>query len=315
MTHKYDVLVVGELNVDIILNRIDGFPEVGKEKLSKDFTVTLGSSSAIFASNLATLDTTVAFVGKTGQDDFAELIDRSLRSKGVSTDFIIKTQEYNTGATVVLNYDMDRAMVTYPGAMEHLSASDVRNDVLTEAKHLHVSSIFLQPTLKENAVELFRRAKEFGLTTSLDPQWDPAEQWNLNLAELLPYVDVFLPNRKELSFLTKTSTVEDGIQSLKEFANILAIKDGENGAVLAYDGKIIRKEAFLNVDVADCIGAGDSFDAGFISRYIKGESLEACLEFANLSGAVSTTQPGGTTAFENLNKVKSIAKERFSYAF
>lgn len=314
MKTQYDVLVVGELNVDIILDKIDGFPEMSKEKLAENFTVTLGSSSAIFASNLSTLETSVAFLGKTGMDNFGELIQKSLKAKGVDTDFIIQTHEYNTGATVVLNYDMDRAMVTYPGAMEHLQESDVRDDILTEARHLHVSSVFLQPKLKQNIVSLFKRAKAFGLTTSLDPQWDPAEQWELDLKQLLPYVDIFLPNRKELKLLTGTQTVEAGIAALKDFANVLVVKDGENGAILHANGRTIKKAAFLNREVADCIGAGDSFDAGFISRFIKGNDLESCLEFANLSGAVNTTQPGGTTAFQDLNQVKSIAKERFSYS-
>ncbi|HCX21408.1 MAG TPA: carbohydrate kinase family protein, partial [Cytophagales bacterium] len=90
----HDVLVVGELNVDIILNHIDGFPEVGKEILAKQMTVTLGSSSAIFASNLSSLGAKVAFLGKIGNDQFADLIETSLKKKGVETDFIIRSKEY-----------------------------------------------------------------------------------------------------------------------------------------------------------------------------------------------------------------------------
>ena len=71
---EFDVLVVGELNVDIILDRINGFPEIGKEILSEKLTVTLGSSSAIFASNLSTLGAKVAFLGKIGKDSHAELV-------------------------------------------------------------------------------------------------------------------------------------------------------------------------------------------------------------------------------------------------
>lgn len=309
----YDVLVVGELNVDVILNQIDGFPEIGKEKIAKDFTVTLGSSSAIFASNLSTLGARVAFLGKIGKDNFGDLIINSLEKKGVDTEFVIRSDHYQTGSTIVLNYDLDRAMVTYPGAMEHLNARDVRDDILSEARHLHVSSAFLQPALKKDIVQLFHRAKEFGLTTSLDPQWDPAEQWDLDLKHLLPYVDVFMPNRKELMLLTGTKTVEEGIGKLKDFANVLAVKDGENGAVLYHDGNTTIKPAFLNQDVADAIGAGDSFDAGFISQFIQGKLLSECLEFGNLTGAINTTHSGGTSAFETMDQVKNIAKERFSY--
>src|SRR5690606_33598825 len=111
----FDVLVVGELNVDIILDQIAGFPEIGKEKLAENLKVTLGSSSAIFASNLSTLGVNVAMMGKTGNDDFAQIIKKSLVEKGVNTDLILSSDKFNTGATIVLNYGMDRAMVTNPG--------------------------------------------------------------------------------------------------------------------------------------------------------------------------------------------------------
>ena len=307
----HDVLVVGELNVDIILNHIDGFPEIGKEILAKQMTVTLGSSSAIFASNLSSLGSGVAFLGKIGNDQFADLIESSLRDKKVETDFIIRSKEYKTGSTIVMNYGMDRANVTYPGAMDHLNAKEVRDDILTEAKHLHVSSIFMQPELKDGLIDLFKRAKEFGLTTSMDPQWDPAEKWDIDLDELLPFVDVFLPNKAEILNLTKTKSIEEGIERIKRFANVIVVKDGTNGAILFRNGTISKLPAFLNNEAVDAIGAGDSFDAGFIHKYIQKKPLEDCLEFGNLTGAINTTKAGGTAAFESIEKIKEIAQKRF----
>ena len=57
----FDIVALGELNVDLILNQIDGFPEMGKEKFAKQMTLTLGSSTAIFAANAAALGVKVAF--------------------------------------------------------------------------------------------------------------------------------------------------------------------------------------------------------------------------------------------------------------
>lgn len=309
---EFDVLVIGELNVDIILDRIDGFPEIGKEILSEKLTVTLGSSSAIFASNLSTLGARVAFLGKIGKDSHADLVKSTLKTKNVNIDNIIETSEHNTGVTVVLNYDTDRANVTYPGAMNHLTLDDINDDVLKKAKHLHVSSVFMQPGLKTGVVELFKRAESLGLTTSLDPQWDPSEKWDLNIKELLPLIDVFLPNIKEFQFITKTSSVNQGLEKVKDFANVIVIKDGDNGAHLWKENKLFTQKAYLNNKVADCIGAGDSFDAGFISQYIKGIPLEDCLEYGNISGAVNTTKRGGTTAFSSLENFKEIANQKFS---
>jgi len=310
---KPDVVVIGELNVDIILNQIDSFPEMGKEKIAQEMNITLGSSSAIFASNLSTLGTSVSFIGKIGKDSFASVVLDSLNSKNVDTSHIIQSRTLNTGATIVMNYDQDRAMVTYPGAMEDLNISDIDFGFLSTARHLHFSSIFLQPGLRGSLPALFAKAKSVGLTTSLDPQWDPAEKWDINLSELLPVVDIFLPNKAELMLLTGSDSLEDGIKKINEIApNLtLVIKDGSNGAFGWNSGKLIHQPAFLNTNVIDCIGAGDSFNAGFIHEFIKGSPLIKCLEIGTLTGAVSTTRPGGTGAFDSIKGVKKIASDNF----
>jgi sugar/nucleoside kinase (ribokinase family) len=95
---------------------------------------------------------------------------------------------------------------------------------------------------------------------------------------------------------------------------VVAVKQGSRGATLAARGEIVSLPAFLNRRVVDAIGAGDSFDAGFVSRFIQGDSLASCLSFGNLIGAVSTTAAGGTAAFASLADAMSIARERFHHA-
>lgn len=309
-----DVIVVGELNVDLVLNQMNSFPEMGKEKLAQQMTLTLGSSSAIFASNLSSLGAKVSFIGKIGEDQFGELVLQSLQTKGVDTSFILQSPALNTGLTVVLNFDEDRAMVTHPGAMDELRLADISPEQLARARHLHFSSYFLQPGLKEEVTELFQQAKKLGLTTSFDTQWDPQEKWELDLAELLPYVDVFLPNEKELLKLTHTDTLAEALAALPENVNLVLVKMGSKGSVSWCRGKLLSMESFLNEEVVDAIGAGDSFNAGFIYKYIQGAPLEECQRFGNLTGAISTTESGGTTAFTDYNKIKKIAQEKFGYA-
>ena len=304
----FDVIVVGELNVDIILNKIDRFPEMGKEILAESLNLTLGSSSAIFASNLSSLGSKVSFLGKIGKDGFASTVLNSLQSKGVDTSTIIHSDTLNTGATIVLNFDQDRAMVTYPGAMEDLKLEDINFEYIATARHLHFSSIFLQPGIRYDLPVLFKKAKSFGLTTSLDPQWDPAEKWEINLHELLPQLDVFMPNMAEFQMLTSTTSLENGISLIKQFAPNLTVvvKDGSNGAFGWNGTEWIHQPAVLNDNPVDCIGAGDSFNAGFIHKFTKGFSLKQCLEYGALTGAVSTTMAGGTGAFTNLKLLNEL---------
>src|SRR5262249_6954778 len=182
MSRPFDVLVVGELNVDLILDGLCALPEVGKEILACSMTLTLGSSSAIFASNLSCLGPRVAFLGKVGCDLFGSFVMERLRARGVDTSRVVTVPGLATGATVALNHGEDRAMITAMGAMEHLTLADVTAGHLASARHLHVSSVFLQPGLAPDMATLFRRAREAGMSTSFNPQWDPAEAWDLDLA-------------------------------------------------------------------------------------------------------------------------------------
>jgi sugar/nucleoside kinase (ribokinase family) len=311
---KFDVLVAGELNIDIILDQLEKFPVIGKEILANKLTVTLGSSSAIFASNLSALGVSVIFCGCIGNDNFGDKILNDLAEKNVATQNIISSNTTNTGITVALNFNQDRAMVTYPGAMNELTSWHITDAILQSAKHLHVSSVFLQPALKPGLIDLFERAKRFGLTTSLDPQWDPSEQWHCDWKNLLPCVDVFLPNTEEIKNITHQPSIKDAMNVLRSYSNIVVVKNGSEGASVFFKDEVIEEPAFVNNEFADAIGAGDSFDAGFIRNFIQQKTLKECATLGVVCGAINTTAHGGTTAFKNLNDIKKIASEKFNYS-
>lgn len=308
---KYDVLVVGELNIDLIMNDIEMFPEIGKEVIANQVKQTLGSSSAIFASNLSVLGTKVSFLGKVGYDSYSAQVSASLKKAQVDISNLLKTSSYLTGITVAFNFGNDRAMVTYPGAMNDLRINDITDKALLTASHLHVSSVFLQKGLKPDISELFKRARILGLTTSLDPQWDPDEKWDIDLRTLLPNVNIFLPNEVEIQKLTATHSIEEAIEKVKAYSNVVVVKCGTDGAVAWNGKKIIKQKAYLNNYVVDAIGAGDSFNSGFICKYIQNKSLPECLDFGALTGAVNTTAAGGTGAFTNIEDVLNCMKKNF----
>ena len=313
MEKIFDVLVIGELNVDLILNKIEKFPEIGKEVIANEMTLTLGSSSAIFASNISSMGAKTAFLGKIGKDKFGDIVLESFEKSKVDTSLIIIDPTVGTGATVVLSVDEDRANTTYPGAMNNLTINDIDDANLKKARHLHFSSYFLQPGLWGSLGILFKRAKQLGLTTSFDMQWDPAETWNLDVADVLPYVDVFLPNEEEIKCLTNQKQLNEAIQQLKPYTNILVVKRGNKGSMVYYQDQLTDLPPFLNEQVVDTTGAGDSFNAGFIYQFINGQSIADCQRFGNLTGAVSTTAAGGTAALQNYDNFKKTAKERFNF--
>jgi sugar/nucleoside kinase (ribokinase family) len=311
MEKLFDVLVVGELNVDLILSDIEKFPEIGKEVLAHGMTLTLGSSSAIFASNISSLGARVAFLGKIGKDKFGEVVLETLKTNHVDVSMVKTDENAGTGATIVLYVDEDRANTTYPGAMDLLTPGDITEEDLKKARHLHFSSYFLQPGMWKGLGQLFRLARKLGLTTSFDMQWDPKETWDMDMEDILPHVNVFLPNEMELKSLTGKKDLYEAIDSVKKYSETIVIKRGNKGSIVVQDNNLFDLPSFLNEKVIDTVGAGDSFNAGFIFKYIKNENISECQKFGNLAGAVSTTAAGGTTAFRNYESFRKAALDNF----
>jgi sugar/nucleoside kinase (ribokinase family) len=295
---KWDVIVVGELNVDIILNGIHSFPEMGKDIQADDFSFVLGSSSAICASNIASLGARVAFCGLIGKDYFGDFVLEQLKARDIDTSMVIRTDEDRTGMTFILNFDNDRASVTYHGTMALTTPEMIPFEDLDNGSHFHLSSCFLLPEILPRLPEIYQRAKNSGLTTSLDPQWDPRERWDLDLGATMDYLDVFFPNETELLNITNGKDLKDAMKNTCKGDGIIAVKQGTLGStVYSERSGFIHQGGYLNPDIADAIGAGDSFNAGFIYQFIKGSELEECQDFGNLTGAFSTTKSGGTAAF------------------
>ena len=310
---KYDVVALGELNVDIILNSIDGFPEVGKEKFAGSMTLTLGSSTAIFAANVASLGSRTAFAGMVGRDSFGDLVRKSLEDRGVSTEYLVESDSHATGATVVMSYGEDRANITYQGVMDIMSFTDLNPELFKETRHIHISSVFMQSSLMKDLVKILETAQRAGVTVSMDTQWDPYEKWDFDYKSVLPHVDVFMPNEVELKNITGKDSLEEAVGTVVPFLkDMLVVKCGSRGSLLVMkDGICNTMPAFINEDVVDAIGAGDSFNSGFVHGYVKGLSAVECQRLGNVTGAVNTTAAGGTGAFVSKEAVMRTAKDRF----
>jgi len=289
---QFDILVAGEINPDLILtgNVIPAFDQI--EKLVDSAALTVGSSSAIFACGAARLGLKVAFIGVCGDDTFGRFMLGEMQKRGVDTSNVIVRTDGQTGLSVILNRGVDRAILTYPGLIAALSVSDISEALLQRARHIHVASYFLQTKLQRELPDLFQRARSFGLTTSLDPNYDPSEKWT-GFDKLLGSTNVFLPNEKEARSLTGESNVDLAADKLKSQVEMVGIKLGAEGALGVSDGEKVRV-ASIPVSVADTVGAGDSFDAGFLYGYVNQWSLERSLRLACICGALSTQRAGGT---------------------
>jgi sugar/nucleoside kinase (ribokinase family) len=306
---QFDVTIAGELNLDLILY---GLPEelpAERELLASKMMLTLGSSSAIVAHNLAALGCKVGFVSKIGTDPLGRIALERLAESGVDTEKVRQVAgERQTGLTVILQREKLRNILTYPGTIFELRMEDLDLEYLTSGQHFHLCSYYLQRGLTAHIPELFRRVKAAGLTISLDTNDDPDDQWQGGLMEALRYVDVFLPNAREAQKVTGARDVETALDELAKHVPLVVVKMGEAGAI-ARRGHESFASPGVKVDFVDPVGAGDSFDAGFLSQYVRGADLETCLAWGNRAGAFSTTMPGGTEAFRDREKRAAFWQE------
>jgi sugar/nucleoside kinase (ribokinase family) len=210
----------------------------------------------------------------------------------VDTSAVIVDGSQQTGLSVILNRGADRAILTHAGAMTSLRAEQISDTLLRQARHIHAASYFLQTALQPGLPDLFRRARALGLSTSLDTNWDPAETW-AGLEALLPLTSVFLPNAAEACAITHQPNVEAAARHLAEQAGLVAVKLGAEGA-LACQGGQIHRAASIPVSVVDTVGAGDTFDAGFLYGYLNQWDVTRSLRLACICGALSTQAAGGT---------------------
>jgi ribokinase len=290
MTSSGRLLVVGDANPDLVLSG-DVMPRFGQaEQLLDTADLVLGGSAAITACGTARLGVPTRLAAAVGRDIYGTFVRETLAARGVDTTSV-RTVRQPTGLTVVLTRPGDRAILTLTGAIGALSGSDVSLDGI---RHVHVSSFFLQPTLAAGLAEVFAQARAAGVTTSLDTNWDPAEQWT-GVREVLAYTDIFFPNTAELTALTGIDDPPAAAATLIGAGTMVVVKDGATGARAWWRDGHCAVPA-LTVDVVDTIGAGDSFNAGFLAGVLGGHSPARCVEMAVAAGSLSTRAAGGTAA-------------------
>jgi sugar/nucleoside kinase (ribokinase family) len=307
---QFDVTLAGELNLDLILYGLPAELPAERELLAQRMMLTLGSSAAIVAHNLAALGCRVGFASRIGDDSLGEIAIERLAAGGVDVSKVRRVEgETKTGLTVILQRERERNILTYPGTIFDLTLEDLDFEYLTDSGHFHLSSFYLQRGLRPQVGEVFRRLKAEGLTISLDTNDDPEGRWEGGLMDVLRYVDVFLPNAREARLVAGSDDLETAVARLAERVPLVVVKLGEEGA-LAQRGKERFGSPAVKVKFIDPVGAGDSFDAGFLSQYVRGADLPTCLRWGNLAGAFSTTMAGGTEAFRDWEKRERFWREQ-----
>ena len=293
-----DLLVLGDCNPDLILRGGAVEPVFGQaERLIDAADLTIGGSGAIMACGAARLGLRTAMVGVLGDDEFGRFMVQALRERGVETAGLVVDTRARTGLSVILSRDQDRAILTFPGAIAALEPGAIDPGLIARARHVHISSFFLQTALAPGLGPVLSEVRRHGGTTSVDPNWDPSERWDGGLRELLRDVDVLLPNAVEAMRLGGGDDPFGAAQRLAALGPLVAVKLGADGALAARAGADpVSVRAPVVAAVTDAVGAGDSFDAGLLAALLDGQSVERALALGCACGALSTRAVGGTAA-------------------
>lgn len=304
----FDLAIAGELNLDLILYGLPAVMDTERDLLGTAFTSTLGSSSAIVAHNAAALGMRVSFATLVGDDDLGRIALQRLSEVGVDISGAIVDPSTSTGVTILLPHGAERHSLTYRGSIAGLTVGHLDRQSLLQARHFHLSSLFLQTGLHPGIVNLLWFLKSSGVSISLDTNDDPEDKWGTPLQEILPYVDLFLPNERELCRMARGANLENALQLLGATVPTIIVKRGRLGCRVKHHSEVFDVPG-LAVNPVDTIGAGDSFDAGFLCAWLKGKDLVTCARLGNITGALSTLAPGGIEAFRNLPLRESFFRE------
>jgi sugar/nucleoside kinase (ribokinase family) len=307
-----DIAIAGETNLDLILYGLPEEMPTERELLGSAFKITLGGSSSILAHNLAVLGTRVGFTSLVGSDEMGEIAIARLVEAGIDTSHIARKKGIGTGVTILLPHGSHRHILTYPGVMAEMTLADLDLPYLTSARHFHLSSLFLQTALHPGLPELFDSLKQAGLTLSLDTNDDPSGKWGGVLNLLLDKIDLLLPNEDEIKKITGKPTLEEALDVLAPRVPLIVVKCGSRGALVQQrtpHGSQRDWVAPLTVEPVETIGAGDSFNAGFLSAYLKGHDPLRAAAFGNITGALSTLRSGGTEAYRDAELRKAFLKQ------
>lgn len=321
-----EAICLGILVADLIARPVDTYPKRGELMLCEELTPSIGGCAANTGIGLQRLGIETGIIGKTGDDRFANDIDIALNKNGIDVRGITRDLDTSTSATVVLvSEDGERSFIHSIGANAKFTADDINWELVQKAKLLHIAGHFLMPAFDgKPCAEVLRRAKELGVSTSLDTAWDVTGAWMKILRPTLPYIDYFVPSYEEARLCAAELGVRDGSPEnlarafQDEGVGVVAIKMGKDGCYIRA-GKAENYCEYqipaFNVEAVDATGAGDAFAAGFLAGVLNGFDLETTGKIANATGAKCVTQVGAVAGICSLEETLAFIKEQENTVF
>ena len=304
MTSRSDLVVIGEVGVDVILLGVSKIPKNWSDVELVEGGILLPAGSAGYVAQcFSKLGGSCRLVGRIGDDDLGRYLVQQFKNHSVDVNFLKISSYEETEITVILIFK-DREKIQFITNIPPLTSDDVNPSCLYGARALHFAGYLLMPELWGDVSErLARRAKADGLFVSLNTQMCPREDWASPLRNILRYVDLLLVDEEEAKRISGAQVIEDASEALRELGpEIVAIKMGKEGCYVSWGESQIRVPA-VRVSPICTVGAGDAFDSAFILGVLNQWEIEKVARLANFVGALSTTKLGCSTALSNADEI------------
>ena len=292
-----DIVCLGQFTADVVTSPVDSLPENGKTTLVDSISLHNGGCACNAAVALAKLGVSTAVIGKIGCDPCGDFLMGLMDNVGLDTTAMVRDPSVNTSSTVVLiGSDGERSFLHDTGGNAAFSEDDVDYDVIKDAKILHIAATSLVPGLDgEPMARVLARAQELDVTTCLDTAWDATGRWMEMVGPSLSHIDMFVPSIEEAQMLTgKNVPAEIAEVFLGYGIRTVVIKLGPDGCYLRTGNTRLTVPAFEVAEIADTLGAGDSFVAGYLTGIVNGWQAERACRLGNAVGACCVSAPGAS---------------------
>lgn len=291
----------------------------GSLKYVNYFRKQIGGAESNFAIGMARLGYKAGWISKVGDDTFGEYIVSFIRGEGVDTSMVKKDGTAPTGVYFKEFHETKDTRVFYyrkGSAASNITPEDLDEKYIASAKYLHITGI--TPVLSESARRTVLKAIEIAKKNNVKISFDPNLRKKLcseeNLIkytlEIIGSADIVFPGYKEAKFLFGDEEPEELCKKILNLGpEIVAMKLGKDGCIVANKNKIQHIRGVKIDKVVDTIGAGDGFNAGFVAGLLQGLDIVECGKLANEVGALVTTVVGDVEGLPTLNDIKELHGE------
>ena len=299
-----EVVCVASWNADLT-SRVTRPIARGETLMAHSFSISPGGKGSNAAVAAARQGARVALIARIGDDDFGRMGMDLWHAEGIATGHVECAAGERSGVAQILVYDDgDNSIAVYPGAGAGLGAHHAlaAQDLL--GHHCRVVMASCEVPL-EATLQAFRMARAGGALTVLNPA--PARPLP---DELLALVDVLTPNESELYQLAgpaySASIDQAAAELLLRGARAVLVTLGASGCRLYQAGHESMALAGRVMQIADTIGAGDTFTGTLAASLARGEPLADAIQWANAAAALSVTRPGAVTGIPTRTEVAAV---------